>query len=60
MSRARRRAAIEAVLERSGAAELLGAEMPTGGRPRQLSAKTVLLGMLFAIDGGRPAHLSAG
>lgn len=59
MSRARRRAALDAVLERSGAVELLGTPMPCGGRPRQLSAKAVLLGMLFGIDEGRPAHLSA-
>ena len=55
-----RRAALEAVLERSGAVELLDAWMPTGGRPGQLGAKAVLLGMLFGLDAGRPTHLSAG
>lgn len=34
--------------------------MPTGGRPRQLPAITVLCAMAFAVDEGRPAHLSAG
>ena len=34
--------------------------MPTGGRPRQLVAHTVLLAMAFSIDEGRPAHLVAG
>ena len=34
--------------------------MPSGGRPRQLPAHTVLCAMAFAIDEGRPAHLAAG
>lgn len=34
--------------------------MPSGGRPRQLPAKTLLCAMAFAIDEGRPAHLLAG
>jgi len=34
--------------------------MPSGGRPGQLSPKAILLGMLCAIDRGRPAHLVAG
>jgi hypothetical protein len=33
--------------------------MPTGGRPRQLSTRTVLLGVMMALDSGRPAHLEA-
>ena len=33
--------------------------MPRGGRPRQLGARTVLLGVLLALDAGRPAHLEA-
>ena len=60
MSRARRRAAIEAAITRSGVAAILEAHMPFGGRPRQLRASTVLLAMAFAIDEGRPAHLAAG
>lgn len=48
------------MLDRSGVAEMLSGWMPQGGRPRQLDAKGVLLGMLLALDRGRPAHLSAG
>ena len=44
----------------SGVADLLEGLMPTGGRPRQLRAATVLLAMAFSIDEGRPAHLAAG
>jgi len=60
VSRARRRQAIEAAIARSGVAALLEGHMPSGGRPRQLPAKTVLLAMAFSIDEGRPAHLVAG
>ncbi|MDA8311900.1 MAG: hypothetical protein M0Z46_15070 [Actinomycetota bacterium] len=55
-----RRAALEAVLDRSGVAELLDGWMPKGGRHGQLGAKSVLMGMLMALVQGRPAHLSAG
>lgn len=48
------------MLDRSGVAELLSGWMPKGGRHGQLDAKAVLLGMLMAIDAGRPAHLRAG
>jgi hypothetical protein len=40
--------------------ELLASFMPSGGRHSQLEPKAVLLGMLCAIDAGRPAHLCAG
>jgi len=33
--------------------------MPTGGRPRQLSSRTVLLGIMCALSAGRPAQLRA-
>jgi len=33
--------------------------MPCGGRPRQLGARTVLLGIMLALDAGRPAQLEA-
>ena len=33
--------------------------MPKGGRPRQLSSRTVLLGVMLALDAGRPAQLKA-
>lgn len=48
------------MLDRSGVAEMLSGWMPARGRHGQLSAKGVLLGMLMAIDAGRPAHLVAG
>ena len=34
--------------------------MPSGGRPRQLTPAAVLVGLLVALDAGRPAHLVAG
>ncbi len=37
----------------------LDALLPSGGRPRQLGAKTVLLGIMLALDAGRPAHVWA-
>jgi hypothetical protein len=33
--------------------------MPRGGRPRQLGARAVLLGVMLALDAGRPAQLEA-
>jgi len=33
--------------------------MATGGRPRQLSSRTLLLGIMIALHSGRPAHLEA-
>ena len=39
--------------------EMLDARMPTGGRPRQLCARTLMLGIMIALDAGRPAHLEA-
>jgi hypothetical protein len=38
---------------------MLDVAIPSGGRPRQLCARTVLLGMMIALDSGRPAHLEA-
>jgi hypothetical protein len=39
--------------------ELLDESLPTGGRPRQLGSRTVLLGVMLALSSGRPAHLEA-
>jgi len=51
--------AYEAALCDSGVAETLKALLPKGGRPRQLGPNTVLLGVMLALDAGRPAHLKA-
>jgi hypothetical protein len=46
------------VLDRSGAAAAVEALMPSGGRPRQLSVRTLLLGLLLAIGDGRAGQLT--
>ncbi len=60
LSRATRREAFRAILARSKVVESLASSMPTGGRNAQLSPEAVLMGMLCALDHGRPAHLIAG
>ncbi len=52
-------AAYEAILSDSGVAGMFDEAMPTGGRPRQLPARTVILGVMLAFEQGRPAQLSA-
>ena len=59
MTRAHRRAAYEAILADSGVAAIFDEAMPSGGRPRKLSSHSVILGVLAALDDGRPAQLSA-
>lgn len=49
---------IEAVIEVSGIAPRLEALLPLGVRPRQLSVRTLLVGICLALADGRPAHLS--
>jgi hypothetical protein len=49
---------LEAIVDRSGAAERLEAMLPVGVRPRQLSVRTLLVGMLAVAADGRPAHLT--
>lgn len=51
-------AALEAVIDASGIVGDLEAGLPTGGRPRQLPVRTLLLGLLAAAADGRPAHLT--
>lgn len=51
-------ARLEAVVDAAGVAAGLEAVLPTGGRPRQLSVRTLLVGMLAAASDGRPAHLA--
>lgn len=49
---------LEAIVDRSGIAPRIEALLPVGVRPRQLSARTLLVGMLSVACEGRPAHLS--
>jgi hypothetical protein len=47
----------EAVVDASGVAPRIEAKLPLGVRPRQLSVRTLLVGLLLALCDGRPAHL---
>jgi hypothetical protein len=52
---------LEAILDEPAVSRELAkleAALPSGGRPRQLSARTLLLGMLLACADDRPAHLT--
>jgi hypothetical protein len=49
---------LEGVIGASGTAPRIEALLPTGARPRQLSVRTLLLGMMLAAADGRPAHLT--
>jgi hypothetical protein len=49
---------LEGVLDASGIAPRAEALLPSGVRRRQLSARTLLLGMMLALADGRPAHLT--
>jgi len=49
---------LEAIVDASGVAGRIEAMLPVGVRPRQLSARTLLIGMLLVACQGRPAHLS--
>ncbi len=48
---------LEAIVDASGVAARVEAMLPIGVRPRQLSVRALLLGMLTALSDGRPAHL---
>lgn len=50
-------AELEAVLDASQAGAMVQAVLPIGGRPRQLPARTLMLGMMLAQQDDRPAHL---
>jgi hypothetical protein len=45
------------VIDAAGAAERIERMLPVGVRPRQLSARTLLLGMLLTAADHRPAQL---
>ena len=49
---------LEAIVDASGIAARVEALLPVGVRPRQLSVRTLLVGMLLVACEGRPAHLS--
>lgn len=48
----------EAVVDASGVAPLIEAMLPMGVRRRQLSVRTLLVGMLVVLGDGRCAHLT--
>jgi hypothetical protein len=50
--------AAEGVLDASGIAPRAEALLPSGARRRQLTVRTLLLGMMLALADGRPAHLT--
>jgi hypothetical protein len=50
--------ALEGVIDASGTAPRIEALLPSGARARQLSVRTLLLGMMLAAADGRPAHLT--
>ena len=51
-------AALEGVIDVSGAAARIEAMLPTGVRGRQLSVRTLLAGLCLTQADGRPAHLT--
>jgi hypothetical protein len=51
-------ALLEEIIDAAGIDTALEAAMPSGGRPRQLSVRTLLVGMLAAAADNRPAHLT--
>ena len=51
-------ARLEEVIDSSAVAAGLEASLPSGGRPRQLTVRTLLVGMAAAAADGRPAHLT--
>ena len=51
-------AAIEDIIDASGAAEAIEGLLPHGVRGRQLTARTLLTGMMLTVADGRPAHLT--
>ena len=48
----------ERIVDSSGIAPRIEAMLPVGARARQLSVRTLLVGMLLVACDGRPAHLS--
>ncbi len=50
-------ARLEAIVDGADVCARLECLLPTGGRPRQLAVRTMVVGMLAAAADGRPAHL---
>ena len=50
-------ARLEQIVNAAGVCEQIEARLPIGVRPRQLSVRTLLIGMLLVAVEGRPAHL---
>ena len=59
LSQSARLKQIRRVVSDSQIAAVFEQNMPKGGRPRRLSAETVVVGILLAISDHRPAHLTA-
>ena len=51
-------AVIEDITDASGIAGTIEGLLPAGARARQLTARTLLAGMMLALADGRPAHLT--
>src|SRR5580698_5972457 len=51
-------AALETLLDAADVTVGIERALPVGGRPRQLPARTLLIGMLLTQADGRPAHLT--
>jgi hypothetical protein len=51
-------ARLEAIVDASGIAADIEVRLPVGVRPRQLSVRTLLVGILVVIGDGRPAQLT--
>jgi hypothetical protein len=49
---------IEGIVGACGAAEAIEAMLPEAAWDRQLTVRTLLIGMMLAMAGGRPAHLT--
>ncbi len=51
-------ARLEAIIDASGVSAEIEAMLPVGVRPRQLSVRSLLIGILLCLSDGRPAHLA--
>jgi hypothetical protein len=49
---------LERIIDASGVSERIEALLPVGVRPRQLTVRTLLIGMLLTLSDKRPAHLA--